>query len=353
MKIRLAGIAKNESPYIAEWIFHHLYFGFDEICIYVNRTNDNTINILKKIRKNHKNVFYKHVDYLDMIPIDNIQIGAYALGLEEARNNDCDYLMYLDIDEFWTPSDFQTKISQHLSQLNTPDVVSYEWLNKINEQNKFGRPFEKSITGFIDFHVKSIFRTNLKVERVFAHNIYALDAKYVLADGSPLFNDSKHKAKLPNCSKNLKEAFVVHRMYRSELEYVASLNRGRPQVKSNFKNNRPGFNVTGSSPIVSHDFDRKIISQYNNDYDNFIVQSDISEDIKVAQDRIRTLIGVIIRKIKNSTIVDLDDILKIFYGVKLKPIIPSLTLYLQSMEEESVNEDIKNKIQVMIKSLQS
>ena len=180
-----------------------------------------------------------------------------------------------------------------------------------------------------------------------------MDAKYVLADGSPLFNDSKHKAKLPNCSEVLKEAFVVHRMYRSELEYVASLNRGRPQVKATFKNNRPGFNVTGSSPIVNHEFNSAIISKYNSDYEAFIAQVHIAEEIKVAQDGIRTLIGVIIKKIDNSTIDDLDDVLRIFCGVKLKPIVPSLKLYLQNMESESVNDDIKKKIQAMIKSLKA
>ncbi|AJP45116.1 hypothetical protein EP12_17215 [Alteromonas australica] len=29
--IKLIAVAKNESPYLLEWIFHHLYFGFKEM----------------------------------------------------------------------------------------------------------------------------------------------------------------------------------------------------------------------------------------------------------------------------------------------------------------------------------
>lgn len=42
LKIKLVAIAKDEAAYLPEWIFHHLYFGFDQIDIYVNNTSDNT-----------------------------------------------------------------------------------------------------------------------------------------------------------------------------------------------------------------------------------------------------------------------------------------------------------------------
>ena len=42
LKIKLVAIAKDEAAYLPEWIFHHLYFGFDAIDIYVNNTTDNT-----------------------------------------------------------------------------------------------------------------------------------------------------------------------------------------------------------------------------------------------------------------------------------------------------------------------
>lgn len=45
MKVKLVAIAKDEAAYLPDWIFHHLYFGFDSIDIYVNNTTDNTYDL--------------------------------------------------------------------------------------------------------------------------------------------------------------------------------------------------------------------------------------------------------------------------------------------------------------------
>ena len=46
-KIKLVAIAKNEAAYLAEWIFHHLYLGVDEIEIHFNRCSDNTLDYIE------------------------------------------------------------------------------------------------------------------------------------------------------------------------------------------------------------------------------------------------------------------------------------------------------------------
>ena len=40
--LKLVAIAKDEAPYLAEWIFHHLYLGIHEIEIYLNGITDKT-----------------------------------------------------------------------------------------------------------------------------------------------------------------------------------------------------------------------------------------------------------------------------------------------------------------------
>jgi hypothetical protein len=49
-RILLAGIAKNEAAYLPEWIFYHLNIGIDVIRVYVNNTDDNTLQILDKLK---------------------------------------------------------------------------------------------------------------------------------------------------------------------------------------------------------------------------------------------------------------------------------------------------------------
>lgn len=54
MKIKLIAIAKDEAAYLPDWIFHHLYFGFDSIDIYVNNTTDNTNDLKLFLEKEHR-----------------------------------------------------------------------------------------------------------------------------------------------------------------------------------------------------------------------------------------------------------------------------------------------------------
>lgn len=46
---RVCAIAKDKAPYLAEWVFHHHYFGFNSIIVYVNRTTDSSLKVLKKL----------------------------------------------------------------------------------------------------------------------------------------------------------------------------------------------------------------------------------------------------------------------------------------------------------------
>ena len=48
-RVKLCAIAKNEGAYIADWVFHHLHFGFDAIEIWVNGTVYPSLRILKRI----------------------------------------------------------------------------------------------------------------------------------------------------------------------------------------------------------------------------------------------------------------------------------------------------------------
>jgi len=44
-KVKLVAIAKDEAPYIPQWIYHHLSIGIDLIEIHINNTTDNSLNI--------------------------------------------------------------------------------------------------------------------------------------------------------------------------------------------------------------------------------------------------------------------------------------------------------------------
>ncbi|MDR9825736.1 hypothetical protein RCJ22_08985, partial [Vibrio sp. FNV 38] len=93
------------------------------------------------------------------------------------------------------------------------------------------------------------------------HNVICTSAKYSLADGSKpeFYGAGKGKLSNSSASSKLKDYFVIHRMFRSEMEYISLLGRGRPrnkgQMTSCFKDNRPGYCVKESNisfSISSH-----------------------------------------------------------------------------------------------------
>lgn len=244
-KIRIAAIAKDEAPYIAQWVHHHLYFGFDQIHIYVNRSNDQTVDILDKITQKYKGVTYEIADWIDLCP-DNINKGlqkiCYAKDLHYCRMNDIHYLMYLDIDEFWVPADFDSKIKDHVHI--DADAIAFNWHCELARSQEFS---SIAIDGEYYIHrlCTTLFRTDLVINSLRVHFPEFKNALCFDADHNPLvMSDDKPQA-LTKDLCYLKPSFVIHRMYRSKVEYMAALLKGRAGQKASLKNNRPGFFASG------------------------------------------------------------------------------------------------------------
>lgn len=68
VKVKLVAVAKDESAYLAEWCAHHLYFGFDEITVYLNRTTDNSCDVLSRLSVIDNRVKTRYCDWVDWLP---------------------------------------------------------------------------------------------------------------------------------------------------------------------------------------------------------------------------------------------------------------------------------------------
>ena len=49
--IKLVAVAKNEGLYIPSWVHHHFRIGVDYIEIHINDTDDNSMEICKRIKE--------------------------------------------------------------------------------------------------------------------------------------------------------------------------------------------------------------------------------------------------------------------------------------------------------------
>lgn len=239
-KIKLVAVARNEAAYLPEWIFHHLYFGFCEIDIYFNQCSDNTealIPLLKGLPVN----FYNADEAFER-PSNSPQIEIYKKSLASS-GKDCDAVMFLDIDEFWVPVDLDDSIINVCNSLPKFDTLSFQWKNKVEKQTEFSRALESTICVELKEQVKTLVRSHLKIAKMNPHNCLDDGLLQRFADGS-LF-ESKGSERSRTCIRESNErAFILHRMNRSEREYIAMLIRGRPigdKATSVFKNNRTGF----------------------------------------------------------------------------------------------------------------
>ena len=111
-KVALVAAAKNEAAYLAEWVHHHLYFGFDPIEIHVNRSSDRTEEIARRIAAVEPRLQVFNADKIDhrLGGKASIQTTVYDAAVPRLRSSlgSRQYLSVLDLDEFWTPVDFQT-----------------------------------------------------------------------------------------------------------------------------------------------------------------------------------------------------------------------------------------------------
>ncbi|MCC4270460.1 glycosyltransferase family 2 protein [Marinobacter nauticus] len=279
MKTRVVAIAKDEAAYLADWVFHHRYFGFDEVHVCLNRTTDQSAKVLDNIALQDPAVTYEYLDWVDYLPGDlnkSLQHIAYAKAFADARKDGVDWLIFLDVDEFWVPSDFKMSVKEHLYNLfenRTIGAVCYLWHNEYGTPESFSAIREK-VSFSINREVKTLFPVSIDLRQVRIHcHAFKSGALIYDAEGnSMLFEENKMVARKE--ARIEKKFFILHRVYRSELEYLATLVRDNPEKDPyGLKRTRNGyFRESGSAticfPKIEHD-------EYIRARDQFIIDAEL------------------------------------------------------------------------------
>jgi hypothetical protein len=249
-------VIKDESAYIHEWVFHHLYFGFDHIYIAVNRTTDSTIEILEKIQTKYPQVKYFITDWIDMDSDHSgqnpsMQRLSYSYLTHRCRinNENITHILPIDADEFWFPIDFKTKVNDFINTAPNFDLMSFHWACQDDDDMSFSLPFANQMVLY-NQHVKSLIshtliphieKFTLHVPNVNLENITHLDGIF------EVFKSGKNR-QISNADFNRQQkAYILHRMIRSDTEYLALLQRRRPSSTLRIKDNRRGINKHNST----------------------------------------------------------------------------------------------------------
>ena len=94
-RLGVVAIARNEAPYLLEWIAHYRVLGFEHIAIYDNDSNDASARILAPLAKAGViDAIYWHVR-----PGVHKQEAAYRHALTRLRDR-LDWCLIVDLDEF-------------------------------------------------------------------------------------------------------------------------------------------------------------------------------------------------------------------------------------------------------------
>lgn len=284
--VRLVAVAKDEGPYLAYWVFHHLFFGFDTIHIFINRTTDSSIEVLEAINRIYPQVTYEVVDWVDLCPENvsgNIQQISYAKALNDCREyGQVSHLCFLDIDEFWMSESGKYSIHDCLHDFSGADVISFEWACELGG----GEPFvelKKNNVVVMNSLVKSVFNINSEIKKIRLHvSKFSESSNIILANGVTFKSKEKFPQQVEDSLSGLKKYFIIHRMYRSEIEYVSTLLRGNPEQKTDIKLNRAGF-VCNKAGSFSVGFSNSTYNKYSKDFSDYLDK--IAVDNLVASDR--------------------------------------------------------------------
>lgn len=115
-KLTIMAIFKNEENYIEEWLDHHINQGFDHIYLYCNDPKIEKYEFLNNS---------KYKSYISLIPWVNkknkgkntIQRQAYTHCVKN-YNNEYQFIMMLDIDEFIINTDKNKKVIDFINSIN-------------------------------------------------------------------------------------------------------------------------------------------------------------------------------------------------------------------------------------------
>ena len=280
MKIKIAAIAMNEANYIPQWIFHHYKMGIRNFEIWVNQTTDKSLYVLSQLNL-HPEIDIKVVE-ADGVLKKCLEEGAwfqkvaYTQMYAEAFEDGFDYIFFLDLDEYWTPKNGTSLLSEVVSTMPDADSISFQWLLDVPTEDlrKDNLPVDYSELQ-INFHVKSILKLSERIKEVHTHNSEFDNGCYRHEDGrefiSTDFSPQRFMLSPQTSAQVIPNSYILHTLYRTKKEYLGKLLRGRRHMNDSIKikNNRHGYILEPSSKFVTREFDTGFVRSFHEEFTRF------------------------------------------------------------------------------------
>lgn len=108
-ELAIVAIAKNEGPYIKEWIEYHKLLGVTQFYFYNNESEDNTIEVLRPYIESG-------IVTYSLTKGRARQLDAYNDALKRYKD-ECRYMAFIDLDEYIMPTEPFKPITTVVSEL--------------------------------------------------------------------------------------------------------------------------------------------------------------------------------------------------------------------------------------------
>jgi len=215
MKTILFTNARDEDN-ILEWTAHHLNLGFDHIFI-VDHKSIEPIKCKLKIISNELITIIR-ID--DDIYKNNLIIDAHNYAI----NNNYDWMIYLDADEFLILNEFQN-VKEMLKRYSFADSIAINWLlfgtNHHKKEPTDGLIIENYTKSELTLnkHIKTFVRPSQVIDAPSPHWFFILDqTKMISINMKPM----RHHQPFNECdiSYDKCSAFIAHYLFQSEETYI-------------------------------------------------------------------------------------------------------------------------------------
>jgi hypothetical protein len=127
-------VAKNEGPYLHEWIAYHRVLGFDDILVYENESTDDSADVLANLAAHALVTPVPWSVPEDVAP----QREAYIDGLARL-GPDYGWVAFIDLDEFFVLPRHET-IQDFLADFGHMDAIGVNWKNFGSSGHKRYKP---------------------------------------------------------------------------------------------------------------------------------------------------------------------------------------------------------------------
>ena len=222
-------IAKNEGRYLIEWVYYYHLLGFDEIIIYDNESEDNSIIMLKKLSQKKEISKKLKIRNWSKGKDTSPQITAYRDAIRKCTN---EWILFVDADEFLVLHK-HNYVNDFLNEFIESDIssVGINWrifgdsgLTKYENKLLVERFTKCANQDFnVHHHIKTFSRVRMIKGDIHMHACETT-GRFVMADLSPL----EMKESWGVCERiDYSSAQINHYYCKTKEEFAKKIIRGQ------------------------------------------------------------------------------------------------------------------------------